>query len=457
MKTIIPPLYERDIDFNDPFKNDVFGREDFAENLTSLFRKTNDGLVITINSKWGDGKTTFIKLWEQQLIANDDFIPIYFNAFQNDFQSDAFLSISASIHEAIKKKMQKQGISLKNKQQLTYLKRTTKKLAKDLFKMGMGVAVSSLTAGVVSNKSFIDWIVNFFKRLFIGVFDVNIDEQFESHIRSKKTINEYQEKLQSLLTFNTDRQKVIKKIVFFIDELDRCRPNFAVEIIEKVKHLFNMDNVFFVLAINKEQLLSTIASVYGVTPTESEIYLQKFVHLETKLPPMRGVDDSNAAEQVHNFLDELFSEFQLDERIVSIEVVKKVLSELSRQSLLDLNPRSLERVFTYLSISINSIDEDKAKELSKHFVVWSAFKVGRPDIYEEYRAGKIRAIRDERKYYDWLNKFYANEKEDQASNIFKIPLVSEVCRILDIYQIPKEELYFVDNASIKLNDIKYKK
>ena len=54
-----------------------------------------------------------------------------------------------------------------------------------------------------------------------------------------------------------------KKLVFLIDELDRCRPTYAVETIEKIKHLFSVPGIIWVLVMNKEQIESSIQKVYG--------------------------------------------------------------------------------------------------------------------------------------------------------------------------------------------------
>ena len=100
MKVIIPPIYEReDVDLTlDEY--DIFQRKKFINNLTSLFKNTSDGLVITIDSQWGDGKTSLIKQWEKQLAKEEEFIPIYYDAFKNDFNENPFLSIAVEIHRA---------------------------------------------------------------------------------------------------------------------------------------------------------------------------------------------------------------------------------------------------------------------------------------------------------------------------------------------------------------------
>jgi len=69
----------------------------------------------------------------------------------------------------------------------------------------------------------------------------------------------------------------------FIDELDRCRPDFAVRLIERIKHFFETPNVVFVLLIHREQLNRAIAGVYGPS-TDGAAYLSKFVHFFFTLP-----------------------------------------------------------------------------------------------------------------------------------------------------------------------------
>ncbi|MBN1180848.1 MAG: hypothetical protein JXB49_01075, partial [Bacteroidales bacterium] len=317
MKTIIKPFYERNIDPYNPFEKDYFQRKIFADNLTNLLKNSDDGLVLTINANWGDGKTTFIKLWEFSLKQTDLFIPIYYNAHVNDFSGDAFISIASLIHNALNNKLKEDGINVKHKAQLDFLKKASKELAIDLLKMGTGIALSSVTGGLIKNQNIADWFINTFKKLAFGTFEVNVDEQFKSYINSQKSIKIYQEKLETLLSYQGGK----RKIVFFIDELDRCRPDFSVEVIEKVKHLFNIKNVFFVLAINKEQLLKTIGSVYGVPAKEAFIYLQKFVHIETKLPQMKGLTQGDEDERIKTFIRDVIKEYDINENIISSELI----------------------------------------------------------------------------------------------------------------------------------------
>ena len=81
-----------------------------------------------------------------------------------------------------------------------------------------------------------------------------------------------------------------KPIVFIIDELDRCKPDFALELLEQVKHLFSVKGITFLLVTNREQLEESIKSKYGqgINPTN---YLHKFINIWLTMP--RASDEYN--------------------------------------------------------------------------------------------------------------------------------------------------------------------
>ncbi|KQT21009.1 hypothetical protein ASG22_16480 [Chryseobacterium sp. Leaf405] len=122
----------------------------------------------------------------------------------------------------------------------------------------------------------------------------------------EKYIEDYTEKKQSLAEFKIELEKAIsiispdKPVIFFIDELDRCRPNYSVEILEKVKHFFNVKNIIFVLAIDKVQLGHAICGVYNSEKINSNEYLKRFIDIEYTIPEPK-------AESYINYLSDRFS------------------------------------------------------------------------------------------------------------------------------------------------------
>ena len=127
--------------------------------------------------------------------------------------------------------------------------------------------------------------------------------------------------------------------------------------------------------------------------------------------------------------------------------------------MLNLNPRAIERILTYVAIAINSCDKDTAKDYAKHFLVMSALKVSESDLYESCKDGKIkgRSQNNAAKYFEWLKNYYKGEREDEAANVFKVQGLPEACKILDIYEIPKETTYYDTNVEILKNSQKSSK
>jgi predicted KAP-like P-loop ATPase len=79
-------LKEFDVNSKDPFENDLLNRKESAEILTQFVSRLDEPYVIALNSEWGTGKTTFLKMWKSHLELQK-FNVIYFNAWENDFNN----------------------------------------------------------------------------------------------------------------------------------------------------------------------------------------------------------------------------------------------------------------------------------------------------------------------------------------------------------------------------------
>lgn len=251
--------YDVEIDSQKPFKNCVLNREKYSDILNNFIDKYNKNLVLAINNPWGTGKTTFIKMWEKSLQLKG-YKTAFFNAWENDFNNDPLTAIIGEL-----------GL-LKGEQKIELKKviKIASKLSSELIPL--------LIKGYAEQK-----------------FGKDISEYIETVVKGggkvmEQYIEDYTEKKQSLAEFKIELQKAIdtispdKPIIFFIDELDRCRPNYSVEILEKVKHFFNVKNIIFVLAIDKVQLGHAICGVYNSEKINSEEYLKRFIDIEYTIP-----------------------------------------------------------------------------------------------------------------------------------------------------------------------------
>ena len=113
-------------------------------------------------------------------------------------------------------------------------------------------------------------------------------------------IEEFKEKLESMANAGTTEAERAdagghKPLLVMIDELDRCRPTYAVELLETAKHLFAVDQVVFVLAVNRTELQHAVKALYG-NEFKADGYLRRFIDLDVHLPE----------PNLENFLNELF-------------------------------------------------------------------------------------------------------------------------------------------------------
>lgn len=130
----------------------------------------------------------------------------------------------------------------------------------------------------------------------MGVLDV--EEDFEKSAAevagdmAGNLVDAFQKEKLALEKFRLEIEKAVKQLkhegkketlIFFVDELDRCRPTFAIEMLERIKHLFDVPNIVFVLSVDKSQLEASTAAVYGEKINAPE-YLRRFIDLEYGVP-----------------------------------------------------------------------------------------------------------------------------------------------------------------------------
>jgi hypothetical protein len=253
--------YDIEINKTDPFSNCKLGRQQYAIVLTDIVRNFNDGFVLAIDNEWGTGKTTFVKMWKQYLV-NKDFKTLYFNAWENDFEQDILVSLISEFKELKTSKNEE----------------LFKKVINKAFPLAKSLALGLLKTQIEKHAGN-EFLKEFINQTSSSVAD-GLQEQIEIYTNKKKSIVEFQESLKKFVSQTTDS----KPVVFIIDELDRCRPNYAVELLEQLKHLFSVPGIVFVLSIDKIQLGNAVRGVYGSDLIDSNEYLRRFIDIEYSIP-----------------------------------------------------------------------------------------------------------------------------------------------------------------------------
>ena len=302
-------LPEPEIQEDNPWADDALKRSDVAEKLTKLISGQSDPFVISLHGHWGTGKTFLLKRWQKQL-EKDGFQAIYFNAWEDDFCDDPFVAIIGQLSDFLEREeFQNWGNKIKE--------------------AAKPILIQSL------------------RSVFRNVSGVDPDEILEQF--AEKTLAEYSRQAEKKNELKTALQKLSGKVkagtghplVFIIDELDRCRPTFAIELLERVKHIFDIPNMVFIFGINRDELCLSIRSVYG--KIDADTYFRRFFDMEFSLPEI----DSKV------FYEFLIKRYQLEEfyiRMSQSTGLKEYTYGIQRFS------KHLPILFGYFGLSLRDID-----------------------------------------------------------------------------------------------------
>jgi hypothetical protein len=280
MKLIIPKLVLTE---NEGFTRDkdIFQRKKYAETLTSLIENVDDELVIALDAPWGEGKTTFVKMWIGMLNKDayrDRIKTIYFDAYKNDFLEDPMLVLAGEVNNLLEQ-LPKDKVDAHKRAQYT---KSALKALKVVTRAGVRISLRALTAGVIDDTAFEGAKVD---GEAVDIVDEYLSNRLLSIEEDRQVLNGFQQTLKGIVNDLGDNAKLI----FFVDELDRCKPSFALDLLETIKHIFSVPGVVFVLVTHKVQMQEIIRTRYG-EKIESLIYLQKFIHLWAELPRNKDAD-----------------------------------------------------------------------------------------------------------------------------------------------------------------------
>ncbi|OSQ39817.1 KAP family P-loop NTPase fold protein [Thalassospira mesophila] len=359
-------------------KVDIFKRKDFGDRLANLIEKSGGSSVIALDAGWGEGKSTFIKMWRGYLSNRDrkKITSIYFDAFANDYQEHPFLALASEIYQLIPTTDKKKQEKFRDN-----LSQATKSLTRGAIK----VAAKITTAGIVdgSDVDSIEKIISNFKSKEI---DEIVDEKLKQAKNDKSSLQKFKNHLTEISQEIGDGSPLI----FIIDELDRCRPDFALELLEQIKHLFSVEGITFLLVTNRKQLEDSIRAKYG-TEINATNYLNKFVHLWVELPRASDKHNDHGVTFLKYALKEMM---ETDEKINNTDTIEilAALVEYYKPSF-----REIERTLTYFSIIMNMSGEKKYDSIFQITIaIVCYFNVYQPNLF--------RAIDSELTYDQVMNK-----------------------------------------------------
>lgn len=253
------------------FEEDILGRKKVSKSLSALLDRIEDPLVIALDGRWGTGKSYFLKRWvgAHQRQNDGKALTLYFDAFANDYLSDPLVALVSALTDRIPKE---------DIEKLDRLKSAATKFIKPLARIGLNIATFGAKEGL---NDLGDAVAD----AFGGEAAKAVDNFWQQEEGRQAAMENFRDALSNLVEGPEGSDPI--PLVIVIDELDRCRPDYALEVLEVIKHFFAVPMVHFVLGVNTTALENSVKARYG-QDIDATAYLQKFVSLTVALPDRTG-------------------------------------------------------------------------------------------------------------------------------------------------------------------------
>ena len=237
----------KDEKISHPFEDDLLDLKTFAETISNIVVSTKDPFVFSINSPYGTGKTFFLRRLHC-LLEQKGCLCVSYNAWESDFYDNPLVAL---ISEFLNQLEAEEFESMEES---------------DIKVTSFGIS---------------------------SIISIDL-KKGENPLDSYKEYKKFKFKFISALQNFT--KELEKPLVFIIDELDRCRPDYAIKTLETIKHFFNIPNVVFIIGVDRKQIESTVKVLYGANiDNNCDEYLRKFIDQDFYLP-------HNTTEQYISFL-----------------------------------------------------------------------------------------------------------------------------------------------------------
>lgn len=279
---------------------DLLGRRHVANYLTNYMIKrysaksSEKGFVLAVDAEWGFGKTFLLQNWCDDLIQTG-YIATYFDAWKNDFTPEPLIAFIAELNTALSPQFKKIPAATK----------IFKKARGNISRLWKPLGLAAAGAGLkIATGISIDTLRN-----TLSGADALLTNDFQENLPTKEnvakglekafeaTLKQHESKKESIEAFRSSMALLIETLsksqielplFIFVDELDRCRPNYAIELLEGIKHLFGIPGIYFIVATNIDQLGESTKAIYGPN-FNGRRYLKRFFDMEYSLPKVDGI------------------------------------------------------------------------------------------------------------------------------------------------------------------------
>ena len=329
-----------------PFKHDTLDRERRVRALCRLLQQIESPAVIAVNGRFGSGKSAFLRMCAAHLRYQRVSV-VEFNAWQQCHTRMPLVDLVSA-------------------------------LARDM-------TAGKRLCGIATNLA---WrAANVATRGLIVQEDFSKPEDapsFEAWTQIEERRKEFRNELAKIRKANHSQ------LVVLIDELDRCLPTHALEILDAARHLFDVTGVVVVLGINRDELCHRVKSLYGES-CDAEVYLRRFVDLSIDLPDA-------SSELLDSFMEETLAAAGLKDRLQTPENSSDSMTSVSSGSMIrvlaehsDMSLRDIEQMVHQLAGVLTLVPGPEPDEVNGDRLAWEqvtvalfVLRVAAPSAYRNY-------------------------------------------------------------------------
>ncbi|RHS84118.1 hypothetical protein DW920_14170 [Clostridium sp. AM42-36] len=313
------------------------------EQILVLLSEQKQGRVFALDGKWGYGKTYILEQLEKELevlqneeTQDDRFYVFHYNCWQYDYYEEPAVAIVSAMLE---KRGKDNKAEMALQKEYTDLKTVLGKIAGEFTKNKIGINLVELCKELEENKG--DKIGN--------------PSDFDNMFAFKKTLDFTRNQIRELSKNKT--------VLLVVDELDRCMPEYAIKVLERLHHMFEgLDNVIVLLAIDSTQLEHSVKEIYG-EQVDTERYLRKFISFRVRL------DTGKVQNQILNNYGYYFSKFE------NLEECCQIVLDLVELSGIDI--RNIEKLIEKIDMIhslCNGKDIKQPGEVLLFEFIWGLMK-----------------------------------------------------------------------------------
>lgn len=297
---------------------DQLGYEDYCDVLSMAVQQADTPISIGILGDWGSGKTSLMRMLESRLNEGGQCITVWFDAWKFTKEEVLWRSFLLSVITDLRLALEeKNKLDEQSREQFDHWEQRIYE-ALDLERMGeltldwkkaasgatalvsSVIPFGSVLTGVVDKLTGAETTSKATEALLKGdlnavkdLVDLVHREKIEIHQRQMKFMEDFQKEFEAIIkAYRTSDENA--RLVVFVDDLDRCLPEKAVQVLEAIKLFLEVEGTVFVLGVAQEVVQRGIEVWYQIdapkdgdeSPFSGKKYLEKIIQLPFRLPAL---------------------------------------------------------------------------------------------------------------------------------------------------------------------------